>query len=390
MWFNRRIQDKLKDLVAAFPVVVLTGARQSGKTSLLQRLFPSYGFVSLDLPSVSEAAETQPEAFLKKHAPPVIIDEVQYAPKLFRYLKAAVDKDRKNYGQFILTGSQKFTLMKAVSDSMTGRCALLELETLSYGEVSDVRRQSSLSEYLVRGGFPELQSRLELNRRDYLNSYIATYLERDVRALLRVSELRDFERFLRACALRSGQTLNKSDLARDVGISSPTASEWLSVLHASNQVLLLEPWFSNKTKSMVKAPKLFLSDVGLLCQLLNINSVTELLDSPLRRAVWETFVFSELRKKQLFAEGAWDIWYWRDQRGTEADFLIPQGGRYRLTEAKWSESPTLKDAGNLLKIQNILGRKQIISMEIACRSTSPYLLQSGDSDIQVYGFETPP
>src|SRR5207244_6330748 len=237
-----------------------------------RRLFPEHQFVSLDLTTESEQAEKEPESFLREHPGPVIIDEVQYAPGLFRYLKVAVDASRNRHGQFLLTGSQRFTLMKSVSESLAGRADIAELETLSLAEIQAALPKTTPEEAIVRGGFPELHADSDIDHVAYYNSYIATYLERDVRSLANVGSLRDFERFVRACALRSANLLNKADLARDVGISPSTANQWLSMLEASGQVQLLEPWFSNRTKSIVQSPKLYISHPGLPCSVLNILS----------------------------------------------------------------------------------------------------------------------
>ena len=186
----------------------------------------------------------------------MIIDEVHYAPGLFRHLKAAVDAHRGRRGQYLLTGSQKFTLMKGVSESLAGRADIVELETLSLREILKALPGTGIDSAIVHGGFPELHANPDIDFVAFYNSYLATYLERDIRSLANVGSLRDFERFLRACALRSANLLNKADLARDVGIAPSTANQWLSMLEASGQVVLLEPWFSNRTKSIVKSPKL--------------------------------------------------------------------------------------------------------------------------------------
>jgi predicted AAA+ superfamily ATPase len=375
--------EKLNRLVESFPAVVLTGARQAGKTTLLREIFPNYRYVSLDLPSNAEMAETAPEDLLKRYPAPVIIDEVQYAPGFFRFLKTRIDANRHTHGQYLLTGSQKFTLMRSVSDSLAGRCGLCELETLSLAEAVPAG-DIPLESFIVRGGYPELYRNPRLQMTDFYEAYIASYLERDVRALLKVRELRDFERFLRALALRSGQTLNKADLARDVGISSPTANEWVSVLQASNQILLLEPWFSNKTKSLVKSPKVYLADSGLLCHLIGIRTVEELLGSSLRGAVWETFVFSELRKQH--PDGV-DFWHWREQRGTEVDFLVHSGGRFDLLECKWSTHPDKSDTRQLAKVSGFIGHEAIRAREIICRTQAPYKidLKDGSPAVNVRG-----
>lgn len=358
------------------PVVVLTGARQTGKTSTLLRLFANYNFVSLDLPTEAEQAEKEPDTFLRRHEPPVIIDEVQYAPGLFRYVKAAVDAHRGRNGQFLLTGSQKFTLMKSVSESLAGRADIVELETLSLAEIQAALPQTSLEHAIVAGGFPELYANPEIDPVAFYNSYLATYLERDVRSLANVGSLRDFERFLRACALRSANLLNKADLARDVGISPSTANHWLSVLEASGQVVLLEPWFSNRTKSIVKSPKLYLADSGMLCALLNIRSEEALRQAPGAGAIWETFVFTQLRARERSAGRAGSLFFWRD-RTREVDFVVDIGGRLELYEAKWSEVPEANDAVNLEFVRNAIGKSRIAAGAIICRAPHSFPLSNG-------------
>jgi uncharacterized protein len=197
---------------------VLTGARQNGKTSTLRRLFPEHSFVSLDLPTEAEQAEKEPRNFLARYPAPVIVDEVQYAPGLFRHLKAEIDANRGRNGQFLLTGSQKFTLMKNVSESLAGRADIAELETLSLAEILSALPETEVETAIVRGGFPELYANPDIDLVAYYNSYLVTYLERDVRSLANVGSLRDFERFVRACAIRSGNLLNKADLARNLTV----------------------------------------------------------------------------------------------------------------------------------------------------------------------------
>src|SRR2546423_6325348 len=223
--------------------------------------------------------------------------------------------------------------MKSVSESLAGRADVAELETLSLAEILAARPQTALEMAIVRGGFPELHANPDLDQVAFYNSYLATYLERDVRSLASVGNLRDFERFLRACALRSANLLNKADLARDVGISPSTANHWLSVLAASGQIVLLEPWFSNRTKSIVKSPKLYLADTGLLCALLNIRSEEALRQAPAAGAIWETFVFAQLRARERRTGRLGSLFFWRD-RTREVDFVVDVGGRLELFEAK--------------------------------------------------------
>jgi predicted AAA+ superfamily ATPase len=342
----------------------------------LRRLFPDHAFVSLDLPTEAAQAEQEPNNFLSRHPSPVIIDEVQYAPGLFRHLKVAVDAGRSRNGQFLLTGSQKFTLMKSISESLAGRADIMELETLSLAEIQAALPETPVELAIVRGGFPELYANPEIELAAFYNSYLATYLERDVRSLANVGSLRDFERFLRACALRSANLLNKADLARDVGISPSTANHWLSMLEASGQVVLLEPWFSNRTKSIVKSPKLYLADTGLLCALLNIRSEEALRQTPALGAVWETFVFAQLRDRERRAGRAGSLFFWRD-RTREVDFVVDIGGRLELFEAKWTELPAASDAANLEFVRNVVGKSRIASAAVVCRAPHDFPLPNG-------------
>ncbi len=376
MWIERQVEARLRRSAATRPVTVMTGARQTGKTSTLLHLFPNYDFVSLDLPTEAEQAEKEPVRFLERHPAPLIIDEVQYAPGIFRNLKAVVDVHRSVPGQFLLTGSQKFVLMKSVSESLAGRADIVELETLSLREMRAALPETMLETAIVKGGFPELYANPEIDSVAFYNSYLATYLERDVRSLANVGSLRDFERFLRACALRSANLLNKAELARDVGISPSTANLWLSMLEASGQVVLLEPWFSNRTKSLVKTPKLYLSDTGLLCALLNIRSVEALLQTPSAGAVWETFVFAQLRARERAAGRKGALFFWRDQF-REVDFAVDAGGNLELIEAKWTELPDAGDAVNIEFVSAALRRSGATKGAIVCRAPHSYRFASG-------------
>jgi predicted AAA+ superfamily ATPase len=266
--------------------------------------------------------------------------------------------------------------MKNVSESLAGRADIVELETLSLAEIHAALPQIQLEQAMVRGGFPELYANPEIDLVAFYNSYLATYLERDVRSLANVGSLRDFERFLRACALRSANLLNKADLARDVGIAPSTANVWLSMLEASGQVVLLEPWFSNRTKSIVKSPKLFLADTGLLCALLNIRSEEALRQAPVAGAIWETFVFAQLRARERQAQRAGSLFFWRD-RTREVDFVTDIGGRLELFEAKWTEVPTAGEAANLEFVRNVVGKQKITSAAVVCRTPNSFPLPNG-------------
>lgn len=393
MHYPRHCTDRLHSLARHFPAVVVTGARQAGKTTLLRAAFPDHHYVSLDLPTIAEQAERNPDLFLRQHPPPVLVDEVQYAPGLFRHLKAAVDADRHGMGRFILTGSQHFTLMKGVSDSLAGRTGLLELENLALDEIravtevpGDARGMGAL---MARGQFPELWRVPALPPRDFFQSYLATYLERDVRQILRVGSLRDFERFIRVLAARPAAMLNRSDVARDVGVAVKTISEWLSVLETSGQVALLEPWYADFGKRLVKTPKAYFRDTGLLCFLLNLDETT-LLNSPMLGAIWETFVFAEMRKLNEIGGRPFGLWYYRDLRGREVDFVMESGGRLSLLECKWEEHPGQREARNLQRVNAEMeaatgpwrpGEHHVLGRPAAVSSLAPGVSVVGVNDL---------
>lgn len=346
---QRDLSERILTAARHFPALVLTGARQVGKTTLLKELFQNADYCSLDLPSLAERAAESPELFLSDYSTPLLIDEIQYAPSLFRHLKIQIDENRHKMGQLILTGSQKFTLMKEVSDSLAGRCAVLELEGLSLKELLQsghrLSHVSDVTQVVGRGAFPELWRQPDFNRDEFYRSYLSTYLERDVRQVMNVVHLRDFERFIRACAARSGNLLNKSDLARDVGISPVTANEWLSVLEATNQLVLLEPWFGNQTKRLAKSPKLYFTDPGLLCFLLSVSE-SEWPRHSLAGVIWETFLFAEIRKVLSEKGEASSVWFYRDAQGKEVDFVIEEGLRLTLIESKLKEKGEARDLKN--------------------------------------------
>jgi uncharacterized protein len=388
MWIPRRISEQALAAAKQFPALVITGARQTGKTALLRHLFPDASFASLDLPSAAHQAEQEGEAFLRGLDEPIILDEVQYAPGLFRHLKISIDERRAERGRFLMTGSQKFALMQSLSESLAGRCAVIELDTLASAEIRAAfpKEELAIEEILWRGGFPELWRDREIDPRLFYSSYAATYLERDVRLALRVGSLRDFERFLRACAFRSGQLLNVTDLARDVGIAGSTAREWLSVLEASNQVFLLEPYFNNPTRRMIKSPKLFLRDTGLLAFLLGIESPAALMSSPFVGAIWETFVLGQILRARAATGSAAQVFFWRDAQGVEVDFVLEQNGRVRLVEVKWAENlAEAKVVRPLLKVRETFGDRALAEHWVVTRTRHPHALPHAPEIRQIDG-----
>ncbi|MBI2603879.1 MAG: ATP-binding protein [Deltaproteobacteria bacterium] len=371
MIFKREIAERCQQLTAQYPALILTGARQTGKTTLLTLLFPQHKYVTLDLPSDAELAERDPQLFLSQFGNrSVIIDEAQYAPKLFRHLKIAIDADRKNFGRFILTGSQKFNLMKEVADSLAGRCVWLELEGLSSVELTQgnwtFENLDDICRLMTRGSMPELWDRPDLGAADYYRTYLATYLERDVRQIVNVASLRDFERLIRLLAFRNGQLLNLSELAKDAGVSVNTVKQWVSVLEASNQIALLEPFFGNPSQRVIKSPKVYFSETGLLSFLLGLNKDT-VSQSPFVGAMWETLLFSELRKLIKHRRSEGQIWFYRDTRQRELDFLLEVSGVLHFIEGKWTQIVHEREAKNINIVYELFREKLSLPLKLGKR-----------------------
>jgi hypothetical protein len=341
MYFPRRLSGALRRRVRERPVAWLSGPRQSGKTTLLRRLFPrEYRYVSFDAPDVRERCMADPRIFLESLGNRAILDEIQYLPELLHYIKESVDSNRRP-GRFILTGSQNFRLMAGITETLAGRVGLLNLHPLSLSELKCPRDASSVWRKLHRGFYPELSAFPQMDGHAWYGDYLQTYLERDVRGVLKVGSLRDFTRFLIACAARSGQILSLSDLARDVGIAVSTVKQWLSVLEASFQVFLLPPYFANITKRIVKSPKLYMMDTGLLCHLLGLETPEMAMRAAQRGAIFETLVVSEIIKAQANGGRTPELYYWRTNYGAEVDVVLRHGAELLPIEIKSHSQPDM-------------------------------------------------
>ena len=366
----------LKAALAQFPVVAVTGARQVGKTTLARWLLPRAGYVTLDYPADADRARLSPDEFLRTLPQPAILDEIQYAPELLRHLKLAVDRDRRP-GRFLVTGSQTLSLMAGVSESLAGRAAVFTLPPLSLDEVSPRASLADVDAFLWRSGYPELWQRPDLDRDLWLASYVATYLERDVRQVLNVGDLRDFDRFLRAAALRAGRLLSYTDLARDIGLAPNTAKRWLSVLEATQQIFLLEPYHRQRSKRLIKAPKLYFADTGLLCFLQGFRRPEDLAAHALWGAVWENLVISEVRKRLLATGHPPPIWFWRTAHGDELDLLIEIGPeRFVAVECKTAERVTAGALKSLPRLAGEYGPRAVVAARVACRTGTAYPLEA--------------
>lgn len=320
-------------LAQGFPVLAITGPRQSGKTTLARALFADKPYVTLEDPEEREFADADPRSFLARFPDGAVFDEAQRCPGLFSYLQGAVDQ-RGRMGEFILTGSQQFGLMSNISQSLAGRVGLLQLLPFSLAELKEGGvLPTTLDAALFQGSYPPLYDRPVLPG-DWFPNYVSTYVERDVRQLLAVRDLSLFQRFLKMCAARSGQLLNLSALAADCGISHVTAREWLTVLEASYIVYLLRPYHRNFGKRLVKMPKLYFLDTGLMAYLLGIRDANSLATHASRGALFETLVVSEWIKHEFNAGHSSELYFWRDSAGYEVDLLVPQGSQFTPVEIK--------------------------------------------------------
>jgi hypothetical protein len=375
-YIGRTLEPVLKKAAREFPVVVLTGPRQSGKTTLLQHLFAeSHRYISLEPPDIRAAAATDPRGFLEAYLPPVIFDEVQYAPALLPYVKERVDAQRAKRGQYLLTGSQNLLLMQQVTESLAGRAAMLRLLPLSQREVAGCpnaplpwegggeRPVSPGASYLdlwtgfLRGGYPELVADPSRDAALWHASYVQTYLERDVRSLRQVGDLTLFQGFVRALAARSGGLLNLTELARDMGVAVNTAKAWLSVLEASFQVVILRPYHANVGKRLVKTPKVYFTDVGTLCYLAGLRDPEHAASGPMGGAVFETAVLAEVLKAYVHRGETPQLSFWRSSAGVEVDILIEADGHLIPIEVKLSATPRPAMADSIRSLQEDLGAR---------------------------------
>jgi hypothetical protein len=341
-YIARQIEPLVVQAARHFSSVVLTGPRRAGKTTLLRHLFPRAHYVLLEDPDIKARVRSDPRAFLDELPRPVLFDEIQNTPELLNYVRTRIDGRPTQRGQWLFTGSQEAPLMQGISESMAGRAAVLQLLPFSVAETPKVG--------LLNGGFPEVLAHLD-GRGLWYNSYLQTYLERDVRLITNVRDLVTFRRFVTLLASRHGQILNRTALAAPLGVSVPTIAAWLHVLEMTGQIILVPPYFENFGKRLIKSPKVYWEDSGLACHLLGITSPAELERSPFLGAIFEGFVAAEILKNQTNLGGRKELYYFRDQQGLEVDFLVPRANReVWLVEAKATQTVRPAMAGPLLSL----------------------------------------
>lgn len=347
----RELESQLTAAASAFPAVILTGPRRAGKTSLLRHAFPSASYYLLEDPDIVSRLRADPQGFLDEVRLPAILDEVQNVPEIMAYARARIDRQPRRMGQWLLTGSQEAPLMAGVTESMAGRAAVLQLWPFSARESAKVD--------MLHGGFSEVLARPKAARL-WFSSYIQTYLERDVRAITAIRDLATFRRFLALLASRHGQVINKTDLAAPLGVSVPTITQWLSILETTSQIFIVPPFYENFGKRLTKSPKIYITDSGLACHLLGIETIAELNKSPFLGALFEGFIGAEIIKHQTHRGLRRALYFFRDEQGLEVDFIVPgRDGALRFVECKAGSTATPAFATSLTKLADAAGKTSI-------------------------------
>ena len=335
---ERNIIDKIQYLLKKYPVVTITGTRQCGKSTLLRNGFPTMRYVSLEDPDLREFAIDDARGFLNNFGTPLIIDEAQYAPKLFSYIQTRIDSENQT-GMYILSGSHNFLLMESISQSLAGRTAILKMAPFSISELTHANLLPELNEWLFTGGFPRIYDK-QINPVDFFPSYFQTYIERDVRLLRNINDLSHFVRFVKLCAARIGQLLNINALANECEVSVQTINSWLSVLETSYVIYLLKPYHNNFNKRLVKSPKLYFCDTGLAASLLGMENARQMDTHYLRGELFENMVIMEFIKQEYAQGREPNISFWRDSNQNEIDLLVERGLDLQAYEIK--SSATMK------------------------------------------------
>ena len=352
----KRQQEKvILSLVNKYPILALTGPRQSGKTTLLKNIFPKYGYISLEDIDNRTFAIEDPKAFLQKYNEYVIFDEVQRVPSLFSYIQTIVDQSKKK-GHYILTGSQNFNLLEGITQSLAGRVVLFKLLPFDNLELSEENLlDNDYKKQLIKGFYPAIYDR-DLNPTIYYSNYIQTYIQRDISQLVNIQDSTKFTNFVKLCAGRIGQILNINNLAKDCGISQPTAKSWLSILEKSYILFLLQPYYENFNKRIIKSPKLYFYDIGLASYLLNIRNVEDITENQ-KGSLFENLIIADIYKQNEHQYKLTEYWYWRDSNGNEIDLLKKQRNNFDIYEIKSSTTILTKMTKGLDYFDKISNQK---------------------------------
>lgn len=398
MYIERTLEDKIKKINSQFKVLLITGARQVGKSTLLKHCDSKRNYISLDDYRAREMAVNEPELFLQRYETPLIIDEIQYAPNILSYIKIAVDNSDKK-GQYWLTGSQQFHLMKNVTESLAGRVAIIDLKGFSLKEIKNemqipflpttdfiekMRKESKetnlgdIYNIIWKGSYPEINTN-NIEWETFYKSYLQTYIERDIKDLNAVKNEMDFLKFLKVLAARTGQMLNYTDISNEVGVSVPTIKSWVSILVSSNIVYLLQPYYSNINKRIVKTPKLYFLDTGLCSFLTGWDNPKVLESGAMNGAIFETFVVSEIIKSYEHNLKTPNIYYYRDKDKKEIDLIIEQNGKLYPIEIKKTAIPNK----NMIKNFSVIPEDKIGEGAVICLSKSDFPITKNINAIPV-------
>ena len=352
MYIKRLLTPFIKQLLNQFPAVLLSGARQSGKSTLLKKNFPNYTYVTLDDLQARDTATRDPKAFLNFYKPPLIVDEIQNAPDLLSYIKIEIDNNRKKKGQYILTGSQQFTLVADIHESLAGRLGMATLTPIAIEELRK-KKISTWIDYSLRGLYPELVADAKLESKLWYSAYIESLLNKDISDNLKKEHLGTYDRFIKLLAARCSQELKYQEFAKELGVSNLTIQSWISLLERSQIIFLLQPYYKNLGKRIVKSPKLYFLDTGLVSYLSG-NTTKEIIENgPMAGALFENFVISEIYKSFCNRGIKPPLYHFRDSQGVEVDLLLEYENKYLLLELKMTMTPKKDHASGLEKVNKL-------------------------------------
>lgn len=352
-YVKRDLEPLLKKAFKQFPALILTGARQTGKSTLIQHLFPKLDYLSLDKLNIRNYAKSDPEGFLNEYDLPIIIDEIQEVPSLLSYVKSIIDKNRKP-GMFIITGSQQFSLMEGVQESLAGRAAILDLTTFSFNEVKEKIKHKSWYECTYRGFYPEIWTERNIERDLWYSSYLRTFVDRDVSKHLKEENLFNYSRFIELLAARCSQELNFLDLSKELGLDRKTVQTWISFLVRSQVIFLIPPYFKNLGKRVTKKQKMYFFDTGLVASLTRYHEPGLIKNGPMSGALFENLIMSEAMKQNFAKANRKNLFYYKENNGLEIDLIIDDPIKPKIFEIKSTSTPNEKHLKNLLKFQDLM------------------------------------